>query len=143
MDEKRAQIKLPATQAQKIGYIYIYKHSKVSKTVKLLSVSITKLILQAKAFILKNERERPHYVSGQVGALRVIFAQKREAAIVPPSPSEKPTVPVDILSNRYLKNNLRIDHKKVGHVSVDIMDIIRHFCLRCRDCYFRWIPGPN
>ena len=61
---------------------------------------------------MKNERERPHYVSGQVGAFRVIFAQKRESAIVPPDPSEKPTVPVDILSNRFLKNTLRIDYKK-------------------------------
>ena len=66
---------------------------------------------QFQAFILKNERERPHCVSGQEGALRVICAQKREAAIVTPRPSEKPTVPVDILSNRYLKNTLRIDYK--------------------------------
>ena len=29
-----------------------------------------------------------------------------------PSRSEKPTVPVDILSNRYLKNTFRIDYKK-------------------------------
>ena len=40
------------------------------------------------------------------------YAQKRKAAIVTPGPSEKPTFPVDILSNRYLKNTLRMDYKK-------------------------------
>ena len=29
-------------------------------------------------------------------------------------PTEKPSVPVDILSNRYFKNTLRIDYKKTS-----------------------------
>ena len=55
--------------------------------------------------------KRPHCVSGQLLALSVIFALNREVAIFPHGPSEKPNVPVDILSNRYLKNTLRIDSK--------------------------------
>ena len=31
---------------------------------------------------------------------------------MPLAPREKPIVPVDILSNRYLKNNLKIDYKQ-------------------------------
>jgi hypothetical protein len=61
---------------------------------------------------LKNECERPHCVSGELGALRLSCVQKRKAAIVTPGPSGKPTVPVDILSNRYLKDILRIDYEK-------------------------------
>ena len=44
--------------------------------------------------------------------------------IVSLAPTKKPTDPVDILSNRYLKNTLRIDYNNVCHVSVDIMDLI-------------------
>ena len=46
--KKHAQIKLPFTRAQKIGYDLDRKHSKVSKTVKIMSVGITELIWQAK-----------------------------------------------------------------------------------------------
>ena len=49
-DEKRAQSKLPATQAQKLGYAYNRKRSKVAKTVQIMSVSITELIWQSKTF---------------------------------------------------------------------------------------------
>ena len=47
-----------------------------------------------------------------MGALRVNCVQKRKTAIVTPGSSAKPTVPVDVFSNRYLKNTLRIDYKK-------------------------------
>ena len=40
------------------------------------------------------------------------FALQSKAAIVSPGVIEKPTHPVDILSNKYFKNNLRIDYKK-------------------------------
>jgi hypothetical protein len=42
----------------------------------------------------------------------VSFAQLSKAAIVSPAVIEKATHSVDILSNIYLKNNLRIDYKK-------------------------------
>ena len=61
---------------------------------------------------MKNERKRLHCISGQLRALRVILAQKTEVVIFPLAPTEKPIVPVDILSNRYLKNTLEIDYKK-------------------------------
>ena len=40
------------------------------------------------------------------------FALQSKVAIVSPAVIEKPTHPVDILSNIYFKNNLRIDYKK-------------------------------
>ena len=40
------------------------------------------------------------------------FALPSKVAIVPSVVIEKPTHPVDILSNIYFKNNLRIDYKK-------------------------------
>ena len=50
--QKHAQNKLPVTQAQKLGYAYNWKiyieNTHVSKTVKIMSVSITELIWQAK-----------------------------------------------------------------------------------------------
>ena len=52
-DEKRAQSKLPATQAQKLGYAYnwqiwIENTPKFPKTVAIMSVSITEMIWQVK-----------------------------------------------------------------------------------------------
>ena len=57
--------------------------------------------------------ERQHSVSVHLMALCVFLAQKTEVAIFPPSLTEKSSVPVDILSNRYLKNTLRIDYKRL------------------------------
>ena len=53
--------------------------------------------------MLKNERKRLHCVSGRLSALRVIL---------PPGLTENTAVPVNLLSNRYLKNTLRIDYKQ-------------------------------
>jgi hypothetical protein len=72
----------------------------------------------------------------------VSFAQLSKAAIVSPAVIEKATHSVDILSNVYFKDNLRIDYKNV-HVSVDIMDIIWNIRLHCRDRSFLWISEPN
>ena len=83
----------------------------------------------------KNECERSH--------CRVSFALQSKAAIVPPGVIEKPTHPVDILSNIYFKNNLRNDYKNVWHVSVDIMETIWNFRLRCRHRSFLWISKHN
>ena len=95
------------------------------------------------AFILKNERERSHCVSGSVGALRVNFALQSKAAIVPPSVIEKPTHSVDILSNIYFKNNLRNDYKK--HLTCFCGHLWKRFgiCLRCHDRSFLWISEHN
>ena len=87
---------------------------------------------------MKNERERPHCVSGEVGALRMSCALKRKAAIVTPCHSEKPTVPADILSNRYLKNTLRIDYKKrltcfCGHYGYNL-EFLSEFLSRKSHC---------
>ena len=50
--KKRTHLKLPITQPQKLEYAYNcqirIENTKVSKTVKILSVSITELILQVK-----------------------------------------------------------------------------------------------
>ena len=46
------------------------------------------------------------------GGISVSFEQQSKVATVSPCPIEKPTLPVDILSNIYFKNNLRIDYKK-------------------------------
>jgi hypothetical protein len=64
-------------------------------------------------------------------------------AIVPPAVMEKTTHSVDILSNIYFKNYLRNDYKK--HVSLDIMNTIWNFRLRCRDRSFLdfWISEHN
>ena len=40
------------------------------------------------------------------------FALQSKAAIASPGVIEKPTHPVDILSNTYFKHNLRLDYKK-------------------------------
>ena len=53
------------------------------------------------------------------------FVLQNKAAIVSPSVIEKSTHPVDILSNIYFKNNLRIDYKKrliyfCGHYGYDL-----------------------
>jgi hypothetical protein len=46
---------------------------------------------QFQAFILKNERERSHHVSGWLGASRVLHAQQLGADISSRSPIEKAT----------------------------------------------------
>ena len=53
------------------------------------------------------------------------FALQTKVAIVSPGVIEKPTHPVEILSNIYFKNNLKIDYKKClscfgGHYGYDL-----------------------
>ena len=52
-----------------------------------------------------------HFWKNNISVVNGIFCQDKmlDASL---SPTKKPPVPVDILSNRYLKNTLRIDYKQ-------------------------------
>ena len=93
--------------------------------------------------MLKNTRKWLHCASGHL-MLPERFSRKiQEVAITPIGPTETLIVPIDILTNRYLKSTLRIDYKQRFHVSVEIMEPIWNIFRRFRDFNFRAISHPN
>ena len=93
--------------------------------------------------MLKNTRKRQHCASGHLMLSEWFW--EHQVAIIPIGPTEKPIVPVDILSNRYLRNETPwgLIINNVCHVSVDIMELIWNICRRCRDRNFWAISQPN
>ena len=61
---------------------------------------------------MKNEPERQHCVSVHLVALCVFLVQTTDVANFLPSLTEKSSVPVEIISNRYFLKTLRIDYKQ-------------------------------
>ena len=71
---------------------------------------------QFQAFIFKNERERSHCVSGQVGALRVSFALQSKAAIVSPGVIEKPGFTSTSPEEQRSRIRVRLKAMRIGHL---------------------------